>query len=1113
MSDIVSYIKMLYTSTRANNDSLWVLQRILETLQHNTKLGASVQGDFQARFWQIYKAEAEDYDTEFLKIYNSNLDIVLIFAGLFSAVSTTFIQGMVDDLKPDPADNIQAVLQLIAHSLNHSAFPESSPVLPIWTGPPSITVWTQSILYASLSSSLLAAFGAVLGKQWLNYYAKVDERGSIEARSLNRQQKLAGVERWHFRQVIDVLPLLLQLSLLLFGIGIAAFIWDRHHIVGGVVIAAVGLGVLFYTTIVISSLVSRFCPFQTPMGIFIRWMIEFSQARVMLRAVNSFLHLSLARPRKAFKQVFDFLNQVRACIVGRIYWVLKSHSSVPSTLDNLDEEADFPRLHSNGSRPPPPLNFDLTPPASAMHRAMAIAWIIETSTDLEIIDAAAKMVPTVEWPLKVDSYYAFAQLCSAYVNSVQRDPGDNQSDHAKKLKTFNISKALMHLYLERRGMGDSRWQKVSEPQNEIMRRVKPVDWTQIQGKSPSLDQEIDFISKVMHVVTKGGVVDFPVFPLKISQDPSWYSHLLPHILHGIAFSDSTKRETAYLISRSMPTAGTAVLVDLLLSAGILMGISVAKASLLHVDKQAVLEPTLLRLLKTFVLALPLDGKWDYYGTPAAFLFLEPICQLATHRDTSFSRVLHEAGFPSWCLQLSVTILQKEPPPAESRRQLRTRVGNRPFAGLRTRKMPVAFLPYDIGYEHNDELRKDLLTGMVLRSSITAAFGVETTITTNNGWRPSGQALWSSRIQCSDAIQGNLGPALLALGVRSMKRAVNTIAQASYGIPTPTELAMCTILALCSVDDCSYLEKDQKSAMLDLLIWSMEPSRPAHIGQASLRLVHHIRDALPALLESSIPRHDFFAALRSSSPQSQAGQYHFDEAFYQDLAYLQVVARLAQHGGYEEHLRRHISVCADIARAWHKNGDRMGEYLETVDLSLVDRNWESSLIWEPACRIFIECGWTEPGIALQENLNSIIFPAAWRIFQGVHTQLPLHPRGTHVLLSNLGQAYYHMTKESSISTILFLGSTTPSASQSYSASSIPIKIAWLEYCLARSSVIWGHPRWPQWGRSLIITEIQVSLEALHNHLPPTHLAVGETAEEDINNGELEVQSGGASGSET
>ncbi|KAH7921627.1 hypothetical protein BV22DRAFT_1019005, partial [Leucogyrophana mollusca] len=156
-----------------------LLQKILRTLEEsNETLKESTQTlkastiaqetgtDTRSRFWATYKRHAEDYDSEFLEKYKDDMDIVLIFSGLFSAVSTTFITGMQSSLSPDPADTTNALLRQLIQATNGSAFAGQPLDPPTWNGPGTTVIWTQSLLYASLCASLLAALGAVLGKQW-----------------------------------------------------------------------------------------------------------------------------------------------------------------------------------------------------------------------------------------------------------------------------------------------------------------------------------------------------------------------------------------------------------------------------------------------------------------------------------------------------------------------------------------------------------------------------------------------------------------------------------------------------------------------------------------------------------------------------------------------------------------------------------------------------------------------------------------------------------------------------------------------------------------------------------------------------------------------------------
>ncbi|KAH7920860.1 hypothetical protein BV22DRAFT_1020451, partial [Leucogyrophana mollusca] len=192
-----------------------ILVQIHETLQEST-IAQHGSKDARSRFWRTYKREAAEYDSEFLDSHRSNMDIVLIFSGLFSAVCTSFIIAMEPSLNADPTDTTQALLKILIHTINNDTFPGQNLQPPEWTGPTPTVIWTQTLIYASLSASLLAALGAMLGKQWLSHFSHLG-RGSVDARGRRRQQKLDGLQAWHLDAVLECLPVLLQISLLLFG--------------------------------------------------------------------------------------------------------------------------------------------------------------------------------------------------------------------------------------------------------------------------------------------------------------------------------------------------------------------------------------------------------------------------------------------------------------------------------------------------------------------------------------------------------------------------------------------------------------------------------------------------------------------------------------------------------------------------------------------------------------------------------------------------------------------------------------------------------------------------------------------------------------------------------
>ena len=185
-------------------------------------------------------------------------------AGLFSAVTSAFIIEVHSHLQQDPNDETAALLRVLIHKIDNTTFGNDTPTLPQWTGPPRTIVQVQAILLASLSVSLLSAFLAMLGKQWLNRFVSTDVRGTAVERNQNRQRKLDGIANWYFDHVMEALPLMLQVALLLLGCALSRYLWEIDTTVAGVVIGVTSFGMAFYILIVLAGTASESCPYQTP---------------------------------------------------------------------------------------------------------------------------------------------------------------------------------------------------------------------------------------------------------------------------------------------------------------------------------------------------------------------------------------------------------------------------------------------------------------------------------------------------------------------------------------------------------------------------------------------------------------------------------------------------------------------------------------------------------------------------------------------------------------------------------------------------------------------------------------------------------------------------------
>lgn len=296
--------------------------------------------------------------------------------------------------------------------------------LPIPPAYSSGYVWFQTLAYASLSFSLLAAFGAVLGKQWLRFY-KLERfgRGSLEERGKNRQQKLQGLEAWHFDAVLQMFPVLLQISLLLFGISLSSYVWTQQRTITAVIIATTVLGCLFYAITLFASLLSPVCPFQTPASFTLRMAGAFMWAAgVFMKKNDTNLHERSMRFR-------SFIRGIKA--------------STSKLMERL----------FNPSTPP-------TDPATES----AIQWVLATSTEPDKIAAAAAFIPNITWSQDSDIASHCQRLRDTFMGCFENDGVLRPS---AEVRAVACGQALNHLCLAGVPIGDGPNTRTASQQQRI----------------------------------------------------------------------------------------------------------------------------------------------------------------------------------------------------------------------------------------------------------------------------------------------------------------------------------------------------------------------------------------------------------------------------------------------------------------------------------------------------------------------------------------------------------------------------------------------------------------------------------------------------------------------
>ena len=272
-------------------------------------------------------------------------------------------------------------MQILIHAVNNSLFPDANPDSVTWTGPPPRIVTVQSLLYASLATSLFAAFIAMLGKQWVNRYLR-NRGGSAADKSRDRQRKLDGFEKWNFHLVIESLPVMLQLALLLLGCALSQYLWTISRTVAGVIAAITLFGVTSYVFLTLAATLCYNCPYQTPPSILTRAIIRYLTCSdvALARSLRSFF--ASFTPIRNLRQVLRRLRSgVRAILrsLGGASVVAEGTEDIPLAVVMAPPTWDFKEISIDWAD------------------ARCISWILDSTTDTDVIFSTVRFAADTIW--------------------------------------------------------------------------------------------------------------------------------------------------------------------------------------------------------------------------------------------------------------------------------------------------------------------------------------------------------------------------------------------------------------------------------------------------------------------------------------------------------------------------------------------------------------------------------------------------------------------------------------------------------------------------------------------------------------------------------------------
>ncbi|KAK1219619.1 hypothetical protein PQX77_017666 [Marasmius sp. AFHP31] len=197
--------------------------------------------------WEVIMKEVTSLDDGLVGGWKEDIDTLLVFAGLFSAVVTAFTIESYQWLQEAPEDTTVALLKQISQQMNGTSVPELD-TFAVSSSDVAINI----LWFLSLIIALVDALFALLCKQWLREHRRhTHTRTPSEALAL-RWLRHQSLEKWRVPAILASLPMLLELALFLFLAGLLELLRTRHRVLFSIATVVVAFAAAFYfgTTII-----------------------------------------------------------------------------------------------------------------------------------------------------------------------------------------------------------------------------------------------------------------------------------------------------------------------------------------------------------------------------------------------------------------------------------------------------------------------------------------------------------------------------------------------------------------------------------------------------------------------------------------------------------------------------------------------------------------------------------------------------------------------------------------------------------------------------------------------------------------------------------------------
>ncbi|KAH9851899.1 hypothetical protein C2E23DRAFT_828079 [Lenzites betulinus] len=240
------------------------------------KIGPSIASSGPNGAWTTCVKALREHDQHLVQGWKEDVDSLLIFAGLFSAVVTPFNIESYKFLQEDPEETSAALLGRILAQLGTQSGTSPQPSFMNSSNsfsPTSRSIRINILWFSSLVLSLVSASVGILTKQWLREYTR-NAASSPRENARIRQLRHEEFVRWKIPLTIALLPVLLQISLALFFAGLLDLLWGLHASVASVITATVTVSLAFLVLTTIMPTFRSDCPYKSPQAFGVYFLMQ-----------------------------------------------------------------------------------------------------------------------------------------------------------------------------------------------------------------------------------------------------------------------------------------------------------------------------------------------------------------------------------------------------------------------------------------------------------------------------------------------------------------------------------------------------------------------------------------------------------------------------------------------------------------------------------------------------------------------------------------------------------------------------------------------------------------------------------------------------------------------